>query len=326
MLKNGLFIISLDFELMWGVRDKRSISSYGNNISGVRQVIPNLLQLFSQYNINATFATVGFLFARNKKELIANLPKEIPDYSASKYSPYDYISTIGESEEEDMYHYAYSLILLIKKYPQQEIASHTFSHYYCLEGASLTSFEADLEAAKKIAALYSVDLKTIVFPRNQYSKEHLEICKKTGFIAFRGNEASTFYHPRSNEEQSKIIRGTKLADSYLNITGHHTFKEIKVDTLINIPASRFLRPYSKKLHLADFIRLKRIKDSMSYAARNQEGYHLWWHPHNFGINLQQNLNILEEILKHYELLSKKYGMESKTMKTIAEENLQLHGL
>lgn len=34
----GAFVISLDFELMWGVRDKRTIADYGRNILGVRRV------------------------------------------------------------------------------------------------------------------------------------------------------------------------------------------------------------------------------------------------------------------------------------------------
>ena len=29
----GKFVISLDFELFWGVRDSRTISSYGSNIT-----------------------------------------------------------------------------------------------------------------------------------------------------------------------------------------------------------------------------------------------------------------------------------------------------
>ena len=65
----GKFVISLDFELMWGVRDKKTIESYGQNILGVREAIPAMLNAFDKYGINATFSTVGFLFAKNKKEL-----------------------------------------------------------------------------------------------------------------------------------------------------------------------------------------------------------------------------------------------------------------
>jgi hypothetical protein len=54
-------IISLDFELFWGVRDKRTIGNYGRNILGVREALPAMLALFRDYGIRATWATVGLL-------------------------------------------------------------------------------------------------------------------------------------------------------------------------------------------------------------------------------------------------------------------------
>jgi peptidoglycan/xylan/chitin deacetylase (PgdA/CDA1 family) len=322
------FVISLDFELMWGVRDKRTIESYGENVKGVRNVIPSLLELFEQYEIAATFATVGFLFAKNKEGLLAYVPAEKPQYHLANYSPYEnnYFATIGNSEADDLYHYGYSLVRMIQQSSKQEIASHTFSHYYCLEKASLPSFEADMRSAKEIASSLGIDLKSIVFPRNQYSKEHIDICRKLGFIAYRGNQKSSIYDPRRNEDQNKKIRATRLFDSYFNVSGHHSFVPESNGNIVNIPASRFLRPYSGKLKFADGLRLQRIKSSMTYAAKNGEGYHLWWHPHNFGLNLKENLAFLEEILKHYQQLHHQYGMQSKTMRSIAEEILQPHAV
>ena len=66
---NGAFVISLDFELMWGVRDKKGIDQYGENILGVRKAIPALLKLFEEFEINCTFSTVGFLFFEDSKNL-----------------------------------------------------------------------------------------------------------------------------------------------------------------------------------------------------------------------------------------------------------------
>jgi len=327
-MKKGQLIISLDFELMWGVRDKRTIENYGENVRGVRQVIPSLLHLFEQYHINATFATVGFLFARDKEELLQYRPAVLPEYDKKNYSAYEnnYFDRVGSSEKEDIFHFAASLIRMIQQHPQHEIASHTFSHFYCLENASLLSFEHDLMAAKKIAGNYGIELKTIVFPRNQYSSKHIDVCKKLGFIAYRGNQSSFIYKPRKNEDINLLIRGARLTDAYINLTGHHSFDPIQNKTMVNIPASCFLRPYSGNLKWADGLRLKRIKNSMLYAARNQKAYHLWWHPHNFGINLKENLSFLEEILKYYQHLHQQFGMESKTMKTIAEEILKPHAV
>ena len=57
--KRRIFIISLDFELYWGIRDKRTIADYGKNLRNVHQVVPALLECFQRYGIHATWATVG---------------------------------------------------------------------------------------------------------------------------------------------------------------------------------------------------------------------------------------------------------------------------
>lgn len=324
--KKGRFIISLDFELFWGVRDKRTIESYGANIRGVREVIPRLLDLFDTYGIHATFATVGFLFAKDRNELLSFSPQLKPDYSNPKYSPYasNYLQTIGNSEADDVYHYGASLVRMIQQHPKQEIATHTFSHYYCLEQAAPESFRADLQAAINIAAQWNITLKSIVFPRNQYSRRHLDICRELGILCYRGNEASVVYKPRKNDEQGKLIRGVRLTDSYLNLTGHHSFTIDDTEPLINIPASRFLRPYSDKLKIADRLRLSRIQNSMTHAATHQQAFHLWWHPHNFGVNTKENMDFLEKILRHYRMLHETKGMQSETMGEIAEQILVTH--
>jgi hypothetical protein len=52
---------------------------------------------------------------------------------------------------------------------------------------------------------------------------------------------------------------------------------------------------------------------MEYAAKKNKIYHLWWHPHNFGANMEKNLQQLQLILQHYEKLNKIYGMQSYNM-------------
>lgn len=321
--RNGQFLISLDFELYWGVRDKRSINDYGANIRGVRQVIPALLKMFEAFDINATFATVGFLFCRNKEELLASAPTVLPTYQNPVYSPYhnNYLATIGASEAEDIYHYGRSLIGLIQQHPQHEIGTHTFSHFYCLEGASLEAFEADIAAAKKIAASNGVEIKSIVFPRNQYSPQHIAICKKLGILSYRGNETAGIYQPKKNTDLSLKLRATRLLDSYINLTGTHThdvFLQEEKD-IVNLPASAFLRPYSKKLAPLLPLQLRRIKQGMKHAAKRGEAYHLWWHPHNFGVNLKENLATLKNILTHYAALKQEYGFTSYSMTEMAHQ-------
>ncbi len=57
---------------------------------------------------------------------------------------------------------------------------------------------------------------------------------------------------------------------------------------------------------------------MTYAAENGRLFHLWWHPHDFGLNTDKNLANLKEILEHYEFLNQKYGFESKNIGEVAD--------
>lgn len=74
-----------------------------------------------------------------------------------------------------------------------------------------------------------------------------------------------------------------------------------------------LWPYSPKLSFLEGLRLRRIKKEMVHAAKKGEMYHLWWHPHNFGANIEENLHMLEEICKCYKELYLKYGFSSYNM-------------
>jgi hypothetical protein len=65
------------------------------------------------------------------------------------------------------------------------------------------------------------------------------------------------------------------------------------------------------------LRIARIKNSMTHAAKNNQVFHLWWHPHNFGINRKENLAALLELIAHYKKLHDEYGMESATMQEAA---------
>jgi len=314
-------VISLDFELMWGVRDKRSVFSYGEHIKGVHVVLPSLLESFKAYGIKATFATVGFLFAEDKEELMAILPKLKPGYTNNNLSPYNgYLNEIGQNEKDDPFHFAFSLLKLIQQYPEHEISTHTFSHYYCLEnGQNTEEFEADLEAAYLAAQKIGVNFKSIVFPRNQYNFKYLKVCEKFGILAFRGNEEFAVFDHKSVHDDKLTNRLFRLLDAYINVYGHHIYSDeyIKKFQPYNIPSSRLLRYFHPKLAFLDALKLKRIKDSMTVAAKTGKTYHLWWHPHNFGIHQDQHMAYLNDILNHFQKLKREYGFQSMTMADLA---------
>ncbi|MBF6593607.1 MAG: polysaccharide deacetylase family protein [Thermaceae bacterium] len=311
----GIFTISLDFELYWGVRDKLSLGEYGANVLGAHQAVPELLRLFGEQGVHATWATVGFLFFENKESLLQALPGPKPGYANPKLSPYSVLPSLLEG---DPHFFAPGLVEQILVAPGQELASHTFCHYYALEaGQTAGQFQADLQAAQAVSQKrFGKPLKSLVFPRNQAN--HLQVVCETGFTAYRGNEQGWFYGAYTEEQQTPLRRALRLADNYLNLSGHHTYPRPGIqDGLVNIPSSRFLRPYSPRLAPLEPLRLARIVRSMEHAARANEVYHLWWHPENFGVNIQQNLDFLRRVLEHFKSLQAQQGMQSLNMGEIA---------
>jgi hypothetical protein len=112
-LDRGIFTVPLDFELYWGVRDKRTIEGYGENLRGVQRAIPEILRVFRGSDIHATWATVGFLFFEDCADLKRNLPQMRPAYRRPGLSPYTYIDK--SSELEAVYHLAPELIRQIAR-------------------------------------------------------------------------------------------------------------------------------------------------------------------------------------------------------------------
>jgi peptidoglycan/xylan/chitin deacetylase (PgdA/CDA1 family) len=63
----GIFTISLDFELHWGVFDKRDRQAREACYKNTLRAVPQMLELFAKYDVHVTWATVGSLFAANKQ-------------------------------------------------------------------------------------------------------------------------------------------------------------------------------------------------------------------------------------------------------------------
>ena len=317
--EHGAFIISLDFELQYGVEDHDLdyLKQYKKNILGVRQVIPKILSLFDEFDMRATWAIVGMLLAESKDELFAFMPTDVPQYTNSDLSVYNYLDRIGNNEDEDKCHYGLSLARKILNVPGQEIATHTFSHMYCNDMILVNNaMVEDLVLAKKITReKLGVDPVSIVFPRNQINESCITVLSDLGFTAYRGCPSPAVYNSPQNTYD---IRFRRLMDSYFMIYGSKTQKwgDVYSGGVCNVAASSFLRPYSEKFSFMEKLKMNVIKRSMEYAAVRGEAFHLWWHPHNFGVNVEKNISNLTNILSHYKKMKEKYGMLSMNMNDV----------
>lgn len=318
IVKEGTLVISLDFELLWGVFDKVNWNEKKVYFENTVKVIPKILDLFDKYEISCTWATVGMLFNANWDEWNSNIPKRVPDYSNQNLSAYKFGKSIQRKDTEDLC-FAPQLIKQIIESENQELATHTYSHYYCKEdGQTLDDFDSDIMLSIEIARKFGAETQSLVFPRNQLNSKYLSNCKDLGIQNVRSNPKNWYWaETENNTIQQKIFR---TGDAYFGLKDKpYNFSDIEeLNQLCVQPASRLLRPYSGRT-LLDKFKLKRIINEISYAARSEKIYHLWWHPHNFGENPEQNLKDLESILVHFTKCRNQFGFASHSMESLRKK-------
>lgn len=309
----GTLIISLDFEMFWGIADFANIEKWATTVDRVHIVVPKLLELFQQHGIHATWATVGALMCDDRSEFLSRLPKPVAPQTKTLLEKLG-ITENGISCPERIL-FAPELVRMVAACEGQEIGTHTFSHYYCDDSSSSPEqFSAELAASQKIAEEKGYPFISAVFPRNQVSKSFVEVFAHSRLRCFRGVERGWIskYRPKLGQ----LGKALWYLDNYLPIARTCSYSAKNVDhigELLNIRNSRFFKPYRPKYAFAEKLKLWRYKLELKSAAKRGEIYHLYWHPHNFAENTEINLHQMDELLAYYEKMRLKYGMESKSM-------------
>jgi peptidoglycan/xylan/chitin deacetylase (PgdA/CDA1 family) len=306
------FIVSLDFELHWGRFDKYELEPNLPYYHNTVRTIPAILSLFAEKDIHATWAAVGMLMAENREEWEEYLPAQVPEFRQGEFSAIHWYRKNNTKETLGLF--APELIQRILGTPNQELGSHTHSHYYTgVAGAENHSFRADLMASRRIAReKFGTELRSLVFPRNQYDHHSLATASECGFEVARTNPTDWFWEDTVDESLLKRIFRT--GDTLFPIGTKTSFKLNSVNTegIVKLPASRILRPY-KQGSIFNERRIARIKSEINRACALGEVYHLWWHPHNFGHSPEENMKVLENLLNFVREKIDSGQMISQTM-------------
>ena len=307
------FIISLDYELLWGMLDVKNLDKCISNVRGETNAIPEMLDLFEKYNIGVTWAIVGMTLCENYDEWRSFKPQQIPKYE-KKGKLTNYEIDIRSFKDEELF-FQKDMIKRIAACPRQEIASHSYSHLYFSEpGITNEDISNDFRLFENISFQNNISCKSFIFPRNQVNDVALKELKKHDFKTFRGNLQNFIQKDGHKDSQSLFFKIIRFGDSYIQISKDLSYKNSANENLLNVPGSLFLRPVNSKTpYVLNKMHIKRIKKSMIMAAQNKETFHLWWHPHNFGNSTDDNLLNLRDILEHYTVLSNEHGMTSKNM-------------
>jgi len=147
-MKQAVFCLSLDTELLWGRKNLTWQAFQKRAVVTKKIVIPQLIALFKKHSFPVTWAVVGKLLEPGSQ---------------------------GWSYPE--------LVDKLKETPHQEIACHSYCHP---EFTYLSPKEAEKEISicKTIAKNSKLRFTSFVFPKNKIA--HLSLLKKAGFINYRG--------------------------------------------------------------------------------------------------------------------------------------------
>lgn len=319
-MKSAL-IISLDFELHWGRFDKYALEDWLPYYAQTRVIVPQLLHVFNKYHVRATWATVGALMAESLEEWENYQPRMQANYKEAKLSAYHWVRNAKYLQEDCLF--ATDLVRQVLENPLQDLGTHTYAHYYTAEkGHQAEAFRSDLQAVKRIAQeKFNHVMRSLVFPRNQYHREVLQIALEEGFDCIRSNPKDWYW--KNPQKAGLVKRMFRTGDTLFALGDPVVYHDLQRSTegWFKLPASRLLRPYSKGSFFNQK-RVQRIKQELTQAAEEGGVYHLWWHPHNFGSYSQENMEALEEILNTFYALRLTHGMESHSMESFVVNSEQ----
>lgn len=302
--KQGFFVLSLDFETMWGSIGSKDIQSFALRTAKEKEIFYKVNELFNEYGIHSTWAIVGAMACKTKEETISHLKNDIY-YKKWNISIKDFI----ENAPTD--YFLSNLINKLSLEKNVEIASHTFTHSYFLDDSlSCDDLENELSVSKRILSSYG-EIKTIIFPRNQINPNVFPLMEKYDYSIMRANQKRLFKNNRYLEYFNSIFPIT-------NKTSYSPNK-LFVDeyNILNIPASLFLR-FRKKNDFIHKLQIRRVKKEMRKSAKRGLVFHLWFHPHNLGLDVDNGINGLRQIFDFYSKMNEKHSYKSVNMRELKQ--------
>lgn len=277
-------VISIDFELRWGVCDKLPLrrDAYERNLLGVPDAVQAMLSLFSEQRMGATWAVVGALACEGWDEYFTRAPTP-PGYvdPRLRFDP-----AYREIDPQGRLHFAPHLVRDIAATPLQEIGSHSFGHIYLREpGCTADDVGHDARAAADVLTrIAAMPITSFVFPRNQVG--YTDVLRANGIVRWRDNPRPFYWRASKDSEQSFVVRALRFADSITPLGRRGRSRH-------EMRASHFVR-----FGLPDRVwraHLKRIAGD-ARDLRPDEALHLWWHPHNLGADVARSTRRLRELV------------------------------
>ncbi len=296
LFDKGIFTISIDVELAWGVVDIPMTAQHYAAVHREREVVRRLLDLFATYNVRATWALVGHLLLDHVAEQGGTPLPDFPRPAMADEA--DWFAQVRDAQRQAWC--ARDIVdMLCHATPAQEIGSHSFAHLrFDEQRTRRAAIEADIAAFTRLHMREHLPVSSFIFPYNCVGFQAL--LAQAGVRAYRGVSPRWYDGVRP----AGLRRVLNLLTVALALPPRTVLPSRAPSGLVNIPDSmlwyssrgirRFLPPGAQ---------VRRAKAGLDRAARHHRIFHLWFHPSNFVFDMNGHLARFEAVLRHAQRLT-----------------------
>ncbi|MBX3192220.1 MAG: hypothetical protein KF819_34845 [Labilithrix sp.] len=310
------FIVSIDEELIWGSFDHTPALRFERENPDLRGVFRELVSLFDELRVPATWALVGHLFLASCAR--GEDGRAHGDLARPRYRWFErdwFGADPCTDRDRDPLWYGDDLVdAVLSARAGHEVGCHSFSHLvYGDAGCSARAAADDLRACVESARTRGITLRSFVFPRN--SEGHHALLRDNGFLCYRG-EDPTWFRPLPGT----LKRSGHLIDQATALSPPVSEPNEQLAGLWNLPGSMLLlhrRGVRRFIPIAARIRKARL--GLERAVREGKLFHLWFHPFNFAVDRAAMMSVLRAVLTHAVELRERGRLDIRTMGDLAAE-------
>lgn len=306
-LPRGVFTISIDLELAWGLCDVPLTAAHHELIGRERAVVERLLALFEHFRLRATWAIVAHLLLERWERDGAGRPHPGFPRPVTLGAERDHFFQLPA--ERHAAWWGGDLVTAIRAArPAHEIGSHSFSHLLYDEGrANPAAVAADLDAARAIHDRRGLPFDSFVFPRNVIGFKPL--LRRAGARVYRDVTPRWYAGLRPRP----LLRAARLA-SYLVSSSPPTVRPRLDGGLVALGDSLLLLGRDGARALVPGAALTRLgRRGLERAAARREVFHLWFHPANLAAGGERPFAVLAAILERAARLIDDGRLENRVM-------------
>lgn len=318
-LRRGAFVLSLDFELIWGTMDRHGPEGFRAACERERsQVFGSLLALLEEFAIPATWCVLGHLMLDSCAPVNGRKHPEIVRPTHAWHRGDWFANDPCTDEEHDPVFYGRSLVeRLLDARVEQEIGCHGFSHViFGDRGCSRETAASEIRACVDVARALGITPRSFAFPRNRVG--HLDVLREQGFSCFRGPEPTWHMGGRA---AGGVSRAGHLADVVSARTPPVVLPR-QVHGLIDIPASMLYFPmHGVRRRIPVSRRVSRALKGVDRAAREHCVMHLWFHPTNLADETEAMLGGLRTVFSDVARRRERAELDVLSMGELAAREL-----